>query len=64
MQLWNLSLALSLSRAFSIEREELMELNTEQEEMEGKMHCYFIIYFYAIIVFITIVNWLLYFILL
>ncbi len=53
--------SLSLFCAFSIEREELMELDTEQEEMEGKMHCYFSIFFYAIIGFITIVNWLLYF---
>uniref|UniRef100_A0A671PS79 [histone H3]-lysine(4) N-trimethyltransferase n=1 Tax=Sinocyclocheilus anshuiensis TaxID=1608454 RepID=A0A671PS79_9TELE len=38
----------SLFFSFSIEREELMELDTEQEETEGKMHCsYFFLCYYC-----------------
>lgn len=45
--------------AFSIEREEPMELDTEQEEMEGKMQCYISI-IYTIIILINVLNSLLF----
>ncbi len=33
-----------------------MELDTEQEEMEGKMHCYVSVFSMLLLFFITIVN--------